>query len=127
VPIELHSCRHTFVSLMHDAGLSLERIGDYVGHGFTYMTDRYRHLLEGHEQDAAWMLDEYLTRADTSGRLEQISAMTRDDQLSELLPGFLDDRFVIAGVALQIALALARTSSRRRFRAAVRSSSWVRG
>jgi hypothetical protein len=26
VPIELHSCRHTFVSLMHDAGLSLERI-----------------------------------------------------------------------------------------------------
>lgn len=27
VPIELHSWRHTFVSLMHDAGLSLERIG----------------------------------------------------------------------------------------------------
>ena len=52
VPIELHSCRHTFVSLMHDAGLSLERIGDYVGHGSTYMTDRYRHLLEGHEQEA---------------------------------------------------------------------------
>jgi integrase len=53
VPIELHSCRHTFVSLMHDAGLSLERIGDYVGHSSTYMTDRYRHLLEGHEQEAA--------------------------------------------------------------------------
>ena len=52
VPIELHSCRHTFVSLMHDAGLSLERIGDYVGTA-PYMTDRYRHLLEGHEQEAA--------------------------------------------------------------------------
>ena len=47
VRIELHSCRHTFVSLMHDAGLSLERIGDYVGHGSTYTTDCYRHLLEG--------------------------------------------------------------------------------
>ena len=73
VPIELHSCRHTFVSLMHDAGLSLERIGDYVGHGSTYMTDRYRHLLEGHEQEAARMLDEYLARADTAGRIEQIT------------------------------------------------------
>jgi integrase len=38
VPIGLHECRHTFVSLMHDAGLSLERIGDYVGHSSTYMT-----------------------------------------------------------------------------------------
>jgi integrase len=73
VPIELHSCRHTFVSLMHDAGLSLERIGDYVGHSSTYMTDRYRHLLEGHEQEAARMLDEYLARADTASRLEQLT------------------------------------------------------
>ena len=76
VPIELHSCRHTFVSLMHDAGLSLERIGDYVGHGSTYMTDRYRHLLEGHEQEAARMLDEYLAQADTAARIDQI---TEDD------------------------------------------------
>ena len=74
VPIELHSCRHTFVSLMHDAGLSLERIGDYVGHGSTYMTDRYRHLLEGHEQEAARMLDEYLARADTQSRIGQLDS-----------------------------------------------------
>jgi integrase len=73
LPIELHSCRHTFVSLMHDAGLSLERIGDYVGHGSTYMTDRYRHLLEGHEQEAVRMLDEYLARADTAARIELIT------------------------------------------------------
>lgn len=77
VPIELHSCRHTFVSLMHDAGLSLERIGDYVGHGSTYMTDRYRHLLAGHEQEAARMLDEYLARADTAARIEQIDGGTQ--------------------------------------------------
>ena len=37
---------------MHDAGFSLERIGDYVGHSSTYVTNRYRHLLDGHEQEA---------------------------------------------------------------------------
>jgi integrase len=72
VAIGLHEARHTFVSLMHNAGLSLERIGDYVGHASTYMTDRYRHLLEGHEAEAARLLDEYLARADTRGRLEQL-------------------------------------------------------
>jgi integrase len=44
-PIGLHECRHTYVTLMSEAGLSLERIGDYVGHGSAYMTERYRHLL----------------------------------------------------------------------------------
>jgi integrase len=61
-PIGLHEARHTYVSLMHDAGLSLERIGDYVGHSSKYMTDRYRHLLDGHEAEAARTLDDYLTR-----------------------------------------------------------------
>ncbi|MEP6978090.1 MAG: site-specific integrase [Thermoleophilia bacterium] len=70
--IGLHECRHTFVSLMFDAGLSLERIGDYVGHSSSYMTDRYRHLLEGHEAEAARLLDDYLARADTRARVEQL-------------------------------------------------------
>jgi hypothetical protein len=48
-------------------------IGDYVGHGSTYMTDRYRHQLEGHEQEAARMLEDYLARADTAAPLEQIA------------------------------------------------------
>jgi len=57
---------------MVDAGLSLERVGDYVGHSSAWMTDKYRHLLEGHEAEAARMLDEYLARANTSTRLEQL-------------------------------------------------------
>lgn len=73
-PIGLHECRHTFVSLMHDAGVSLERIGDYVGHSSTYMTDRYRHPLDDHEAEAARMLDEYLARADSRGRIDQLGA-----------------------------------------------------
>jgi integrase len=62
----LHECRHTYVTLMFESGLSLERIGDYVGHSSTYVTARYRHLLEGHEDAAAKALDEYLERAASS-------------------------------------------------------------
>jgi integrase len=57
--IGLHEARHTYVSLMHDAGFSLERIGDYVGHSSAYMTDCYRHLRDGHEQEAVDVLDAY--------------------------------------------------------------------
>jgi len=60
VPITLHECRHSYVSMMADAGFSLERIGDYVGHTSTHMTSRYRHLLKGHEVEAADILDAYL-------------------------------------------------------------------
>jgi hypothetical protein len=45
------------------ARFSLERIGDYVGHSSAYMTDAYRHLLEGHEAEAAERFEDYLTRA----------------------------------------------------------------
>jgi integrase len=71
-PIGLHECRHTYVSILADARIPLEMIGDYVGHSSTYMTDRYRHLLEGHETETARIVDEYLARADTAARLEQL-------------------------------------------------------
>jgi integrase len=67
-PIGLHECRHTFVTLMHSAGCSLEEIGDYVGHSSTYMTDRYRHLLEGQRELAAARLDAFLSGADAGAR-----------------------------------------------------------
>jgi len=60
--IGLHELRHTYVSWMVDAGFTLERIGDYVGHSSAYMVDRYRHLLEGHEQEAADALGAYCAR-----------------------------------------------------------------
>jgi integrase len=62
-PIGLHECRHTYVSMMHAAGCSLEEIGDYVGHSGVYMTDRYRHLLEGQREKAADRLDAFLAGA----------------------------------------------------------------
>lgn len=73
-PITLHEARHTYVTLMFYAGLSLERIGDYVGHSSTYMTDRYRHLLKGHEKEAWDMLDAFLALANTAARVNQLDA-----------------------------------------------------
>ena len=67
VPIGLHECRHTFVSLMHAAGRSLEEIGDYVGHSSAYMTEQYRHLLDGARSDAALALDSLLSGAHSAG------------------------------------------------------------
>ena len=67
-PIGLHECRHTYVSLMHTAGVPLERIGDYVGHSSNYMTDRYRHLIEGQRADDAARLDQLLTGAQTGAQ-----------------------------------------------------------
>jgi integrase len=75
-PIGLHELRHTFVSIMFEAGVPLERIGDYVGHSSTYMTDRYRHLLDGHRAEAAAMLDAYLERANSAARLAQVAQGT---------------------------------------------------
>lgn len=63
VPISLHEARHTFVSLMVAAGRSLEEVGDYVGHSSAYMTDRYRHLLDGARGEAAAALDALLEGA----------------------------------------------------------------
>lgn len=45
---------------MHASGSTLEEIGDYVGHSSTYMTDRYRHLLDGQRQEAADRFDQYV-------------------------------------------------------------------
>jgi integrase len=60
-PIGLHECRHTYVSLMHAAGVPLERMGDYVGHSTSYMTDRYRHLIQGQRTEDADRFDAYLS------------------------------------------------------------------
>jgi hypothetical protein len=63
--------RHTYVSLMHAAGCSLEEIGDFVGHSSTYMVDRYRHLLDSQRERAAERLDAFLTGADTGAQVAQ--------------------------------------------------------
>lgn len=71
-PVGLHECRHVFVSMLADAGFSLEEIAPYAGHSSTFMTERYKHLITGHEARAAARFDAYLARSDTRARLAQL-------------------------------------------------------
>jgi integrase len=60
-PIGLHEARHTYVTYMHHAGVPLERIGDYVGHASSYMTDAYRHLLPDSRERDRKAFDTFVT------------------------------------------------------------------
>ena len=69
-PIGLHECRHTFASMMIAAGVNAKALSSYLGHAsVTISYDRYGHLMPGNEQEAAGLLDAYLSRADTGARL----------------------------------------------------------
>jgi integrase len=57
-----HACRHTFASLMIAAGVNAKALSTFMGHANISITlDRYGHLMPGSEEEAAGMLDVYLT------------------------------------------------------------------
>ena len=63
-PITLHSCRHTFASLMIAAGVNaktLQEIGGWSSIAIVY--DRYGHLMPGARDEAAGLLEAYLEAA----------------------------------------------------------------
>jgi integrase len=62
-PIRLHECRHSFVTLWTDAGVALERAGDYAGHSSTGITNRYRHLRDGRRADDVALVNAFLASA----------------------------------------------------------------
>jgi len=63
-PIALHECRHTFASLMIAAGVNAKALSVYLGHASVMITlDRYGHLMPGSEEEAAGLLDLYLSRS----------------------------------------------------------------
>jgi integrase len=62
--ITLHSCRHTFASLMIAAGVNaktLQEIGGWSSIAIVY--DRYGHLMPGARDEAAGLLEAYLEAA----------------------------------------------------------------
>jgi integrase len=74
-PIGLHECRHTFASLMIDAGVNPKALSTYMGHANISITlDRYGHLMPGNEEEAAGMLDSYLQRAGNPNAVTSHSA-----------------------------------------------------
>ena len=62
--IQLHECRHTFASYMIAASVNAKALQTFLGHASIKTTmDRYGHLFPGAEDEAAGLLDAYLTRA----------------------------------------------------------------
>lgn len=64
VPISLHLCRHTFASLMIDAGANPKVIQEFMGHSKIQTTfDVYGHLLPGSHDEVRERMDSYLRGA----------------------------------------------------------------
>jgi len=62
--VTLHEARHTYASLMIDAGVGAKELSEYMGHSsITVTIDRYGHLFPGSRQRSAAMLDDYLSRS----------------------------------------------------------------
>lgn len=65
-PIGLQDCRHTAVSQMLDAGITIDKVSKFIGHAsITITIDRYGHLLPGGEVDALALLDAYHQRTES--------------------------------------------------------------
>jgi integrase len=61
--LTLHEARHTCASLMIAAGVNAKALSTYMGHATVATTfDKYGHLFDGNEAQAAGLLDAYLAR-----------------------------------------------------------------
>jgi integrase len=61
LPITLHECRHTFASLLIDAGANPKAIQTFMGHSKIQTTfDIYGHLLPGSHDEVRERMDAYL-------------------------------------------------------------------
>jgi integrase len=73
--ITLHECRHTFASLLIDAGVNAKAIQTFMGHATIEMTfDQYGHLIPGSRDQARELVDGYLDAAAREARVEAASA-----------------------------------------------------
>jgi len=62
--ITLHECRHTFASLLIDAGVNAKAIQEFMGHATIEETfSRYGHLMPGARDQARELVDAYLAAA----------------------------------------------------------------
>lgn len=63
-PIGLHECRHTFASYLIAAGVNAKAVTTYMGHSSVDITfDRYGHLFPGNEDEAAGLVNDFLSKA----------------------------------------------------------------
>jgi integrase len=70
-PITLHECRHTFASLLIDAGVNAKALSTFMGHSTIDMTfNQYGHLMPGSRDQARELVDRYLAAAVDEVRVE---------------------------------------------------------
>jgi integrase len=63
-PMTLHECRHTFASLLIDAGVNPKAIQEFMGHATIEETfSRYGHLMPGARDQARELVDAYMVSA----------------------------------------------------------------
>jgi integrase len=74
-PITLHECRHTFASLLIDAGANAKAIQAFMGHSTIEMTfDQYGHLMPGSRDQTRELVDRYLDAALSDARVAAAAA-----------------------------------------------------
>lgn len=62
--IGLHDCRHTFASYLIAAGVNAKAVTEYMGHSSVEITfDRYGHLFPGNTDEAAALIETWMSRA----------------------------------------------------------------
>lgn len=73
VPITLHECRHTFASLLIDAGANPKAIQTFMGHSKIQTTfDIYGHLMPGSHDEVRERMDAYLR--DSAAETQAVAA-----------------------------------------------------
>lgn len=86
--ITMHECRHTFASLLIDAGVNAKAIQTFMGHSTIEMTyDQYGHLLPGAREQARDLVDRYLDAAAEEAR----HSLATVDPSAERFPAVSDD------------------------------------
>lgn len=74
-PIKLHEARHTYASLMAEAGVPIEDLSEFMGHSTINLTIKtYRHLYPQARERAARALDALMAGAATQRRIGQLEA-----------------------------------------------------
>ena len=75
-PITLHECRHTFASLLIDAGVNAKAIQTFMGHAtIEMMFGQYGHLMPGSREQARELVDAYLDAAESESRVAATAAV----------------------------------------------------
>jgi integrase len=82
-PITLHECRHTFASLLIDAGVNAKAIQEFMGHASVDETfSRYGHLMPGTREQARELVDDYMDKKCRERQKREPSAEAVDTRVS---------------------------------------------